>query len=283
MKTLIGIVAYGNWQFLKLLLDEIKATVTKPHDVLVIVAKPGDTDMQRELESYAVRTLVHDTNKGFPASINDLYDFAFVDGDYDALICCGVDVVPMPGAIDAMIETAETTDWEMVCGSEFNSRFIFDNYPETQKYFHGEGLVVDAGGIAARPWEVHKDFRNGVEPDTLKDVRNMTLFKRSSFEKVGYEDVAYWPNGFFCDNEYVLRSHKAGVRACGLKEAAFFHWWSRTIHQGENRQHGKYFERNREYYVQKWGGMPNQETKSAPVKISDRSQEAAIIERWSKL
>lgn len=298
-KTLIATCAYGGLPFLKLLLSEIQATVTEPHDVLVVVAKPGDEEMRDFVFKSGVKMIAHDVNKGFPASCNDIYQFAFVDGDYNQVIFCGNDIVPMPGAIDAMIRTANGTEWEMICGSEFNSRFLYDHYEAAREHFDGPNLIVKESAFTARPWELNKDFRNGVEPDTLKDVRNMTLFKRSSFEKVGFEDVNFYPGGYFSDNDYCLRCNKLQVKAAGLKEAAFFHFWSRTIHEGENRAHGVYYDRNRVYYTHKWHGEPGSEKLDTPfgggpytlggisvpcdMKIASRDHEAACIEYWSSL
>jgi len=299
-KTLIGITSFGGLPFLKLAIRSIRETATVPVDICVIVAKPGDKEMWDWLREEKILWIRNDENKGFPASVNDLYEFAFTLGDYDNLIICGNDVVLLPGAIDAMIHTANTTDYEMICGSEFDVRFLVNNYPEARQYFQGENLVFT--DFNARPWELHKDFRNGVEPDCRKDIRNFTLFKRSAFEKVGYADVNFFPNGYFEDLNACLRLDRAGVSACGLKEAAFFHFWSRTIHQGESREHSKFYQRNERYYIEKWGGGWQQEKYALPfhgdpyylgggigivleptLRIADRWQEAKIIEYWSRL
>jgi GT2 family glycosyltransferase len=306
-KTLVGIVAYGGLRFLEMGLNALREQ--KGFDVLVIIAKPGDTEMwdwfvtrPRQEPRQFITAKIHELNKGFAGAINDLYDHAFTDGDYDNLIIMGNDVVPMPGAIEAMIHCADTTDYEMVCGSEFNAKFLCDHYPEARKFFHGPNLIFQDWG--ARPWLLHKDTQTGVEPDTRKDIRNLTLFKRSSFEKVGYDDVNFWPNGYFADNDYGRRCDLLGVRACGLKEAAFFHFTSRTIHQSVSREHHVYFDRNRVYYTHKWHGEPGHEKLCTPfgggpyillpdvknykhlsvpcdMKISTRDHEAACIEYWA--
>lgn len=298
-KTLVGIVAYGGLRFLEMGLNALREQ--KGFDVLVIVAKPEDQEMIDWLWARQIRQTIHGFNMGFPAAVNDLYDAAFTpspgEGGYDNLIIMGNDVVPMPGAIEAMIHCADTTDYEMVCGSEFNARFLVDHYPEARKFFRGDNLIFTDWG--ARPWLLHQDGQTGVEPDTRKDIRNLTLFKRSSFEKAGYDDVNFWPNGYFADNDYGRRCDLLGVRACGLKQAAFFHFTSRTIHQNASRDHGGYFQRNRIYYEHKWHGTPGQEKLSTPfgggpyrlgnidvpcdMKISTRDHEAACIEHWSKL
>lgn len=300
-KTLIGIVSYSGIAYLRLLLDEIERTATLPHDVLVVVAKPGDEQMKDMLRKRddKLSFIIHERNWGFPASINDLYDAAFVTGDYDNLVCCGNDIVPMPGAIDAMIRTADETHYEMICGSEFNSRFLYDQYPEARQHFDGPNLIVKRSAFQSRVWELHKDFHQGVEPDTRKDIRNFTLFKRSSFEKVGYDDINFWPNGYFADNDYGRRCDLLNISAAGLKEGGFFHWWSRTIMEGEKRDHGGLFERNATYYTHKWGSGPRSEPYQTPfnsgpyrlgnidvpcdMKISTRDHEAACVDYWEKL
>jgi GT2 family glycosyltransferase len=295
-RTLVGICAYGGLRFLEMGLAALREEVG--FDVLVIVAKPGDAEMWERLSYLNIPGVIHNENKGFPAAVNDMYDWAFTNGAYDNLIIMGNDVVPMPGAIQAMIHCADTTDYEMVCGSEFNAKFLCDQYPEARRFFHGDNLIFNDWG--ACPWLLHRDGQTGVEPDTRKDIRNLTLFKRSSFEKVGYDDVNFWPNGYFADNDYGRRCDLLGVRACGLKEAAFFHFTSRTIQQGEQRPHGTFFERNGIFYTHKWGGPVGQEKYATPfnggpytevtgvqmpcdMKISTREHEQQCIAHWARL
>lgn len=293
-KTLVGICAYGGMKFLRLGLNALaKADVA---DVLVIQAKPGDEEMAHALSNENCAVIHHEENLGFAAAINDMLDHAFIaDTGYDNLIIMGNDVIPMDGAIEVMIRCADSTDYEMVCGSEFNAKFLTDQYPEARKYFRGENLIFTDWG--ACPWLLHKDAQTGIEPDTRKDIRNLTLFKRSSFEKVGYADVNFYCNGYFEDNDYGRRCDLLNVKACGLKEAAFFHFTSRTIHQNVNRDHGGYFDRNMLYYTHKWHGMPGHEKYSTPfnggpyrlgdidvpceMKLSTRDHEPACINYWA--
>ena len=41
------------------------------------------------------------------------------------------------------------------------------------------------------------------------------------WEKLGYFDANFWPNGYFSDNDYARRANLIGVRACGLAHAAY--------------------------------------------------------------
>lgn len=316
-KTLIGIVSYGGLPFLRMLIREIHATTTREVDIAVVVAKPGDEEMLEYLRTsgrdadHPIIVLKHAINFGFPSSVNSLYDIAFEAssyvelsmasgqrlGRYDNLIICGNDTVPMPGCIDAMIKCAEETDWETISATEFDSRSLVAQYPEAAQFFHGPNhAFVD---FSARPWEIHKYSATGIQPDCFKDVRNMTLYKRSAFDKTGYADANFWPNGYFEDNDIAHRCVLAGVKSAGLLDASFFHFWSRTIHQGEARPNNVYFERNRAHYIRKWGGEPFKETYALPyqgdtlqlnpkvflpgtLKISSRTDEMDIVKYWSK-
>lgn len=294
-KTLIGITAFGGLPFLRLLLDQIKET-TSQVDVMVVVAKPGDAEMRYEIQRRGIGMIIHEINKGFAASINDLLDSAFQTSQYDHLIIAGNDTVPMSGCIDAMIKCAEESEWETISATEFDSRSLVASYPEASQYFHGPNHhFVD---FSAKPWELHKYEATGIQPDCFKDIRNMTLYKRLAFERAGYADTNFWPNAYFEDNDYARRCVLLGVKSAGLLDASFFHFWSRTIHQGEARPNNVYFDRNRAYYVRKWGGDPNRESYPLPhqgqtlhlspkiflpgtLKIDSRESEPDIIKYWS--
>lgn len=279
MKHLIGVVSFGNQPFLELAIRGIKETLTRAADLIVIVAKPNDTAMQEYLCAQGVNLIQNADNNGFASSVNDIFEHAFVKHDYDTVTIMGNDVIPYPGALDGMIECAETTDYEWICATQFDSKTLVAMYPEAAHYFQGSNMVYS--DFSARPWEMHKDLSvPAVEPDAMKDVRNLAMFKRSVFEKIGYCDVNYWPNAYYEDNDAVRRALRADVKACGLPHCVYFHFWSRTIHQGEQRQHGRYFRDNESYYISKWGGMPNQETKNPPIKIPDRMREQEFIRQW---
>src|SRR4030042_3059267 len=104
-KTLIGIVTFGGLEFTKLAIRGIRETVTKPYDICAVVGKPGDSETALYLntQKYWGNTTVitHGSNRGFPASLNDIYDVAWKTNNYDNLIMMGNDVIPYPYAIDS--------------------------------------------------------------------------------------------------------------------------------------------------------------------------------------
>lgn len=307
--TLIGIVTFGNLEFTRLAVRGIRET-TQRADILIVIGKPGDFATMHYCEAERIPFILHTVNHGFPASINDIYDYAWNLASsnlpdragqppghepYEFLAIMGNDVIPYPGAIDALIDAAETTDYEWFCSSQFDARSLVERYPEARQYFHGDTLIFIE--FESRPWELHKDFRNPfIEPDTLKDVHNLALYKKSVFDKIGYIDVNFFP-AYFSDNDYAVRAVLAGVKACGLPHSAYFHFWSRTIHQGSGGSTDKHFSENQNYYVEKWGGLINKEKFKVPfngqspdsflpivlpasLNIQSRTDEGALLNKW---
>lgn len=310
-KTLIGIVTFGNLEFTKLTINSIRATTLSPIEFLIVVAKPGDGATAHWLSIERLPYITHGSNHGFPASINDIYDRVWYNR-FDNLILAGNDIVPYPGAIDAMIEQAATTDFEWIAASMFDVQSLVNIYPQQAIFFKGPEFTFQHFGTVA-PWEIHNaavaaaprvaDF-NPEGPSLIKDVRNLCLFKRSVFDTLGYADVNFWPGGYFEDNDYASRAVNAGIKSCALSHAQYFHFWSRTIHQEESRGQNavlraRGFQRNEEYYRTKWGGAFAQEVHAIPfggssyclapgicwtgdLKIGNRSLERSQIEYWSK-
>jgi GT2 family glycosyltransferase len=351
MKTLIGIGTFGNLPFTQLTINTIRATTKAPVDFFVVVGQPSDVQTSAWLKAQGIPHVVHEANHGFPVALNDMMDAAWTSkiedrrakiewGQYDNLIIVGNDVVPYPGAVDALIEEAwrraDGVRWEWICSSQFDAKSLVARYPEAAEHFTGPNLVFEKWASSrgevqsmevvdytplVRPWELHQHAaealvarwmgateagkREFVQPDCIKDVRNLCLFKRSVFEKIGYADVNFWPGGYFEDNDYCKRARSAGVKACGLEHSAYFHFWSRTIHQGEGTQ-PRQFQNNAGFYATKWGGGFDAERYQLPfggspygycdpekgisfhhgdgrLKIDSRASEPAIVEYWRGL
>lgn len=300
MKTLIGIVSYGNIDFLKLALRGIRETVTKPVDIAVVVARPGDVPMVEYLHGLGgIHVIINLFNKGFCGSLNDIYDHAFVNGDYDAVIIMGNDVIPYPYAIDRMIECGETTKHEWIAASQYDVKSLCRDYPEAMQFFEGENYKFK--DFDSRPWDLHLasaiKAENRIMESARADVQNLTLFKRAVFEMLGYFDVNYYSGGYFSDNDYCRCADLLNVPGCTLSGAGFFHFWSRTIHEGNKANTDQLFRRNQTYYGTKWGGPVGHEKFTIPfngiprmlapdvpvpntLKIATREHEVAQINCW---
>jgi GT2 family glycosyltransferase len=297
-ETLIGVVTFGGLAFTQLTIKSIRETVTKPYKIFVVVGKPDDTFTTKWLEEEKIPYIKHDINLGFPASVNDIYDFAWKLNSFDNFVAIGNDVIAYPYAIDSLIEVADTTDFEWVCSSQFDVRNLCKDFPETRKFFLGDNYKFH--NFTERPWEAFTKWSSEIKTSEagLSDVHNLALFKKSVFERIGYIDVNFYP-AYYEDNDYVRRAVHAGIKSCSLNNSWYFHFWSRTVKQGAGGSTHAFFKMNKKFYIKKWGGDFGEETFQIPfngnvhvldgnielhptINIQDRNNERDIVKYWMK-
>lgn len=295
MKILLGIPTFGNLAFTKLCLQGCRETLAHPADVCAIVGQPGDWATEGWLHEQGIPHRVHDVNLGLPVALNDLYDAAFVNGAYDAVIILGNDVIPYPKCLDRLIAAAEQGyDW--CCGNQFDVQSLCAMYPLAARHFEGATLNFRFEG---EPWTLHRGWETDpadLVPGQLKDVHNCCLFTRRAFEQIGYVDANFFP-AYFEDNDYARRAVNLGIRYVAVNGAQYFHFWSRTIHQGCGGSTSAQFQASGKFYETKWGGPFGQEGWRLPfdgkshtltpevlllpeLRISRRDSEAAIAKYW---
>jgi GT2 family glycosyltransferase len=280
-KNLFGFVTFGNLAFSQLAVKSLRETVKSEYDIFVVVGKPGDWATKEWLEKEGIAHVMHTENMGFPYSLNDIYDYAWVHNNYDNLIIFGNDIVFYPYAGDALIQLAERTDYEVISALQYDVQSLISEFPETEKHFKGGNYIIE--DFAGEPWNKFTGYSpiNQVADMQLYDIQNLCLYKRSAFEKVGYTDVNFFP-AYFIDNDYARRLVLSNIKCCSLVNARFFHFWSRTIHQESGGSNSAYFKRNEEYYTRKWGGRVGYESKHPPVKIESRAGEVEAVRHWRR-
>lgn len=293
-ETLIGIVTFGNLKYTRLAVEESLRTSNQV-DIYGIVGKPDDTETENYFKEKNIPYLRHKRNVGFPASINDIYDY-FINNNYKYLIMQGNDVIPYPFAIDNLIYIAKHSAFDWIGAKEVSVKALVKDYPNTKQYFTGDNLVCN--DFTAKPWEVFSGYSNIISIDKagLADCQNLNLYTRNAIETLGYTDVNFYPNGYFNDNDYVKRAIELDVKSCTSVYSYYFHFWSRTLK--EVRRENKHFGLNEKFYIEKWGGSPGKETYKIPfdgktknlynetdapntLKIDKRNFEWSIIDYWS--
>lgn len=294
-KTLIGIATFGNVNFTRLAIQGIKETVKNPYDIFIVIGKPGDTETEDLCNEFNITYVTHDENWGFPVAVNDLYTYAWELNDYEYLVIIGNDVIPYPYAIDSLINEANSSDHEWICSTQYDVRNLCAEFPDAKQYFEGEKYLFNFMG---EPWRLYTRYSE--EPKMieigLSDVQNLCLYKKSVFDKIGFTDVNFYP-AYYIDNDYARRGVNANVKGCTMANSVYFHFWSRTIHQGSGGSTPTFFEKNRAYYIRKWGGDFGKEMWRIPfggvdfptsygvilpgnLKISSRKDERDIVRYW---
>lgn len=292
-KLVIGVPTFGNVGFTKMTLDHIKKTVKSPYELVVVVGKPGDTDTVKLCRNQGIYYIKHTSNKGLPAEINDMYDFAFKDGEADALVVVGNDVLPYWDGIDKLVRYANESDYDWISGTVVSINGLISKVPSTASYFHGGERDRNFFGTSLPEWlDKYKPNDKEMVVDLARfkvvgDSHNMCLFTRRLFEHIGYVDVNFYP-AYYEDNDYSRRAQIAKLKMCRLQHAKYFHFWSRTIHQGNMKStNDKYFPLDKKFYIEKWGGEPGKEKFAKPyngtkgtINITSRINEDKIIQSW---
>jgi len=279
MKNLFAFVTFGNLPFSQLAVKSLKETVHSEYDIFAVVGKPGDWATKEWLTKEGIPHIMHPENLGFPYSLNDIYDYAWVQNDYDNVIIFGNDIVFYPFAGDSLIQLAQTTDYEVISALQYDVKDLVGEFPEVATQFReGNYNIEDFSG---EPWKKFQNFSSiqQLAHMQLFDIQNLCLYKKSVFEKIGYTDVNFYP-AYFVDNDYARRIVEAQIKCCSLVNARFFHFWSRTIHQESGGSNSSYFNNNKNYYRLKWGGDFGQETSHPDLKISSRAGELETVRRW---
>lgn len=126
---------------------------------------------------------------------------------------------------------------------------------------------MDVKGECEQPLAVlHLDVTH---KNTIAEAENphfsAFMINKNTFDKVGEFDARFFP-AYFEDNDYHYRINLIGMKAIVLPTAMFYHYGSGTQNEALIFPvvNGDKFDRNREYYKSKWGGVPGQETYETP-------------------
>lgn len=272
MNSVVAIPSVNNLSYLKKAVASVKCSF--PYELVVFVN--GSTDGTVEwLDEHSIKYIYHDKNLGCSYVNNEAMEYSFSQDKW--LFIIHNDVILHKDCLDNMYKAMDESDVDLVYALE---TITAQANPQAMKEFF---------------WEFTYDKENkGIATDTDEPYTgvnkalgiNFTVrgIKKSIMDKVGYFDVTYFP-AYFEDNDYGLRCNLAGVNYGIVPSAKFYHFWSRSIHEGGvGALNSIRFDINRRYYISKWGGNIGKETIKEPniLLLRTREEDFNIIKDWVK-
>lgn len=229
----------------------------KKHNVdarLVLIDNASSDNTSREATKMVSDIFSHKRNEerwGFQKSVNWGVNDAFERG-YDYVLVCNNDIILHPQAIWRLVERFEDPSIEV----------------------DGETLPVGLISCLDTRGEIASDILRDLNPDEKLDCPesqhpNFSAFavSKEMWDTVGEMDEVFFP-AYFEDNDLHYRMGLEGIAGICLPTAMFYHFGSATQNEakedGQPMVPGPAFEKNRQNYVDKWGGVPGSETFTSP-------------------
>lgn len=93
------------------------------------------------------------------------------------------------------------------------------------------------------------------------------MLTKKTYKHIGTFDEKFYP-AYFEDCDYSYRAILSGLKVCGLQSAGFYHFHSQTTKtafvDGSPIINQEKFEKNKNYYISKWGGDYRMESFKTP-------------------
>lgn len=194
-----------------------------------------------------------------------------VDEGYDVTVVCNDDIVLAPNTGDNLAEGLLFRQWtddrpdkdrEVLLLSGYNISHV--GVPPTAPPTHGP---EDLGLFKPR-WGTGPDY-------------SCWAATRKLVETIGPFDEKFVPC-YFEDNDSHYRIFGSGFQA--LSYSPYFHYASQTVRGGgpiSEKRHQELangpFDKNKDYYTSKWGGLPGRETYTVPFGANKVSVEPGAI------
>ena len=246
MNIVTGIVSYGLWDKTIRCLKSFSDELSEYDEVIIIDANPDDPMPPELLATIPDQVTVykHMANMGFPFSINDLMEEAFVERGADYLFIMGNDTILAPGTWTEMVLAVEHSGIEFLFAEEMKVAEFQRRHPHAELNAFGEIY--------------HSKSEGEITPNEyITGFHNCSLISRHYFEKVGYVDTGFYP-AYFEDLDYVKRGRLADMDHFKLKGSFYLHDESSTIRsqmKQKKANSNRYFRLNEGYYRMKWGSL----------------------------
>lgn len=244
----IVIPVYNQLDYTKKCIESLVSTLDRK--VELIIVDNASTDKTYEyLSAYRnsklkIEVIRNTENLGFPKAVNCGIEES--TGRY--VVIANNDIIFTNGWLTRIIEVAESNDNIGLVGP------ISNEVSGLQKDENANYSTVDEMfSYAAR-----------IKQENSSQVVNFprlaflcTLIKREVIEKIGGLDERFSP-GNYEDDDYCLRAQLAGYKAVIARDIFVHHFGSKSFKANGNDAYKKRLEINRQIFVAKWGGTPEE-------------------------
>lgn len=229
----------------------INSIRSKKHSLMLLIIDNGSVDetkdeAQRMSEEHDwIIYQRNDENLGCSKSWNFGIRKGFWELGADYVMIVNNDILLHENTIDRLVERFQKGDEDLVMATALNIRGEC-NFPE--EIF------------------LKNDKEKEVVPESEAPDFSCFMVNRKLLEEVGEFDEGFSP-AYFEDNDMHYRIKLAGLRAICYPPAIYYHYGSGTQNDARYPMglvEGYKFERNRMYFVNKWGGPPGQEIFRTP-------------------
>lgn len=271
-KIIISLVTFNCLKYTKLCIKNIKCSY--PYELLVV--DNGSTDGTVEwLKEQKVSLIENGQNLGYPYAHNNIFDYAWKDerNSDTLLVLLSNDMLPLPNAIDDLINASQKSDASIISGDTIASPVYLSAHPEDRRFFRG-GDRITVGAVGYTTWNAGT-FYNLIEETADLFVATMItklsatlpkteliktgsffppghrVYRKAYFDAIGYFDANYYPV-YSADLDYSMRASLTNQEVYVMPSSLCLEFWSRCLY--ENIAPTKDVRRD-DYYRDKWGPL----------------------------
>ena len=128
-----------------------------------------------------------------------------------------------------------------------------------------DDIMLYRGTVNALVESLKQDHKF-VYAETTESAFTLFGMRCDLVDEIGPFDEKFWP-AYFEDNDYRYRLRLAGIMPVAVQCSGYLHAKSATLGKfGIERKlmHFHNFDKNEDYYVEKWGGLPDDEKYTTP-------------------
>lgn len=245
MKICIGVAVYMSNDIHREFTEMMIKSIKSKHEILLCVVQTYATQEQQDKlrEFIEAQHIKHIYFKSDINSVSKAWNQAIIHGSmngYDYVLIPNNDIIFKSDCIDNLVQFAEEhPEYIMWTANEFA---------------HKNTLEEAANGTSFDEAPHFSCFM--VKNDFITRLRDKELGTEEPVPGLFDEKLVM---AYFEDNDMHNRILRAGFKAVKTASAMFYHFGSRTIKTDDelNYHNGQSYERNRMYFVSKWGWDPH--------------------------